>query len=637
MFNGWTDNLLAGIQTINQILTAGIAITAFSLFLYSLSFNLRNRVARSFAIILLCVVVVFTSEALQTKDVPDWGIDLLLRFQWLGIIFLPAAYLHISDAVLVTAGRPSRGRRRFFVRFTYGVSAAFLLLLAGGYLVGTLVPNGQPAPHLQRTLWTEIFTLYYIGMIVWAGVNFARAYMRMLTRSGRRRMLYLMAGATAPALGSYPYLLYGSALAGRFPLIFWSLATVINLLVGGLVVVMAYAVAFFGVSWPDRVVKSRLFKWIMRGPVTASLALGLMTIVRRTGALMGVDYSFFVPLTMVATVLLFEHLITLFFPIWERYLFFGRDRAELQILQNMEERLLTQGDLQQFLEAVLAAVRDHMQSPAAFIAALDQNALSPIVMAGNRNLLDAGVLTDALELLNNGNGGERREFAWGKFWILPLHQRKRNDMDRDEIPPLLGLMGVVRRQDRPMEKDQRDALWLLADRATLALEDRQLQQRVFRFMEDLQPQVDMIQRLRAFGRYDSRVNLLTEPVPPEADLANWVKDALAHYWGGPKLTNSPLMRLQVVQELAHDYDGNAANALRALLRKAVDQVRPEGERRFTTEWILYNILEMKFIEGRKVREVAGRLAMSEADLYRKQRVAVEAVAKAILEMESQLR
>jgi hypothetical protein len=42
---------------------------------------------------------------------------------------------------------------------------------------------------------------------------------------------------------------------------------------------------------------------------------------------------------------------------------------------------------------------------------------------------------------------------------------------------------------------------------------------------------------------------------------------------------------------------------------------------------------MKFIEGRKVREVAGRLAMSEADLYRKQRVAVEVVARAIIDME----
>ena len=41
----------------------------------------------------------------------------------------------------------------------------------------------------------------------------------------------------------------------------------------------------------------------------------------------------------------------------------------------------------------------------------------------------------------------------------------------------------------------------------------------------------------------------------------------------------------------------------------VDQVKPGGDRKFTTEWILYNILEMKFIEGRKVRDVASRLAM----------------------------
>ena len=116
-----------------------------------------------------------------------------------------------------------------------------------------------------------------------------------------------------------------------------------------------------------------------------------------------------------------------------------------------------------------------------------------------------------------------------------------------------------------MEHDQRESLWLLADRASLALEDRRMQQRVFRSLQDLQPQVDMIQRMRAAGRYDSRASLLRRDLPPEADLANWVKDALTHYWGGPKLTNSPLMRLQVVQNMADEYDGNAANALRALL------------------------------------------------------------------------
>jgi len=634
MFNGWTASLLAGLQNINNILTAGIAITAFSLFLYALSFNLRDRVARSFAIILLCVVVVFTTEALQNKSVPDWGIELLLRLQWIGIIFLPPSYLHLSDALLVTAGRPSRGRRRLAVRLVYVLSAAFLVLLASGSLVGGLITDGKPAPHLQHSAWTQVFTLFYVAIIAWAGFNFIRAYQKMLTRSGQRRMLYLMAGATAPALGSYPYLLYGSNFAAQYQLVFWSAAFINNVLVAVLVILMAYAVAFFGVSWPDRVVKSRLFKWLLRGPVTASLALTLMTLVRRAGELFeGEPYTGFVPLVMVATVLLFEHAITLLSPIWERVLFFGRDRAEIQLLQNIEERLLTRSDLQQFLENILAAVRDHLQSPCAFVAALDGEELSLSVVAGNRHMLEDENLNEALHLVSHNGESERHEFIWGDFWVLPLHQRKMNG-DRDEIPLLLGLLGVARKADHPLDGEQRDALWLLANRVAFALEDRQLQQRVFRSLEDLQPQMDILQRIRAAGRYDSStVNLLAEPSLEESDLADWVKDALTHYWGGPKLSNSPLMKLRIVQTLVDNYDGNASNALRALLRKAVDQVKPEGDRRFTSEWILFNILEMKFIEGRKVREVAGRLAMSEADLYRKQRVAVEAVARAILDME----
>jgi hypothetical protein len=397
---------------------------------------------------------------------------------------------------------------------------------------------------------------------------------------------------------------------------------------------MAYAVAFFGVSWPDRVIKSRLFKWILRGPVTASVALGLMTLVRRTGVLLGVQYSEFVPLTMVGTVLLFEHAITLFAPLWERYLFAGADRADVLLFQNMEERLVTRADLQQFLEAVLAAVRDHMHSTSAFIAAFEDGALSLIVTSGNRSTLDQEGLTDVLEMFAGGDDSNRHEFSWGKYWVLPLHQRRPASMDRDEVPPFLGVLGVAQRDSQHLDADLRDGLWLMAERASMALEDRLMQQALFHSIQDLQPQVEMIQRLRAAGRYDAKTALLGEALPPEADLANWVKDALTHFWGGPRLTRNPLMRLQVVQEMLNAHDGNAANALRALLRRAVDQVKPDGERRFTTEWILYNILEMKFIEGRKVREVAGRLAMSEADLYRKQRVAVEAVAAAILKMES---
>ncbi len=93
--------------------------------------------------------------------------------------------------------------------------------------------------------------------------------------------------------------------------------------------------------------------------------------------------------------------------------------------------------------------------------------------------------------------------------MLPLHQRKHGDLDRDEVPPFLGVLGVARGEIQHMEADQRESLWLLADRASLALEDRRMQQRVFHSLQDLQPQVDMIQRMRAAGRYDSRASLLS--------------------------------------------------------------------------------------------------------------------------------
>lgn len=629
MLSGWMSDVLAGIITVNQILTAGIAITAFSLFLYALSFNLRDRVARAFALILLCVVVVFTAEALESSSDAPQTVDMFLRLEWMGIVFLPAAYLHLSDGLLVASGKPSGGRRRAVVHLTYLVSAVFLLLLAFGYLLGPLVLAGQPAPHLQRTVWTEIFTAFYVGIMVMAWINFGRAYRRTLTRSGRRRMIYLLAGATAPALGSFPYLLFGSSLAGQHPFVFWGLATASNLAVGGLIIIMAYAVAFFGVSWPDRVVKTRLVKWIMRGPVTASVALGAMTIVRRIGDYFGVVYSGAVPTTMVAIVLLMEHTITLFAPVWERLVFYGRDRTDLALLQSLEDRLITQGDLRQFLEAVLAAVRDHLQSPSAFVAALDEEGPSLIVATGNPPLAKETNLAEALQAVN-GNGKE--EFIWGNYWIFPLHQPPETD---ESQPLLLGILGVMRSPDQALVKEQSQALSLLSQRAVQALQDRRLQQRVFRSLEDLKPEVDLIQRWRAAGRYDSSTGMLADTLPPESDLAELVRDALTHYWGGPKLTQSPLLQLQIVQQAFREHNDSPANALRSILRLAVDSVRPEGERRFTGEWILYNILEMKFIEGRKVRDVAARLAMSEADLYRKQRVAIEEVARAISGMEQE--
>jgi hypothetical protein len=114
-----------------------------------------------------------------------------------------------------------------------------------------------------------------------------------------------------------------------------------------------------------------------------------------------------------------------------------------------------------------------------------------------------------------------------------------------------------------------------------------------------------------------------------------VKDALSHYWGGPKLTDNPLASINLVRRELGAHNGNLTHSLRAVLQQAIDRQRPLGERKLTaSEWLLYNILDMRFIQGERVREIAARLAISESDLYRKQRVAVAEVAKTLADMEA---
>lgn len=627
------DVVIVVLRTLNQLLTAGIAITAFSLLLYALTFNLKDRVARSFILIMVLMVLVFASDALGSVASAPAEMEFWLKLQWVGIVFLPATYIHFADALLATTGKPSKGKRWLLIRLTYLASLGFLITLPLSLLVGELVQDVAPAPHLERTWLTWVFTAFYAVSMLLAGYVFIRAYQRTVAKASRRRMGYLLVGALSPALGCYPYLLFGSGIATQHPFLFWMTAVFSNIWVSILLIVMAYAVAFFGVPWPDRVIKRRLFKWLMRGPVTASTVLAITTLVRRAGEYYGFAYTAAVPLVMVGTVLIFEHIITLLAPLGERFLFQGNERDELQLLQRLEDHLLTTGDLHQFLESVLAAVCDRLQTCSAFIVALESQSIELLVTVGDQALLEKeGISQEFLEKISEAEEGKSL-FLWGEYWLVALYAQK------SLTDELVGLMGIKRSHDQEMELEQNEPFWSLTRRAAQALEDRQSQRQLIKSLEALTPDVEMIQRLRAAARYNGGASLtegLYNDTMDNGDITTWVKEALTHYWGGPKLTNSPLMDFKIVQQAQEAHEGNPTNALRSILRQAVDHIRPEGERRFTAEWILYNILEMKFMEGRKVREVALRLAMSEADLYRKQRVAIEAVANAILEMEREV-
>ena len=621
--------MLQTLETLNRVFEAGIAITALSLFLRSLTFNLRDRVSRAFAVILACMMVSSAGEAVAASLVGQVGLDFWLHFQWVGTIFLPAAYIHFSDALLETTGRPSRGRRRLTVRLSYLLSTIFLVLLFTGQLLGAPVPNGQPVAHLGSTSLSWVFTAYYITVIFLAMSIMWRAWQRTVLSASRRRMTYLFIGSLVLALGAYPFLLFGSGLAASFPGIFLLSAGIGSVLVFWAMVAMAYATAFFGVPWPDRVVKSRLFRWLVRGPATVFIVLLLLPGVSQISTIFQTSEAVTLPILVALSALLTSHVLTLALPTLENWLLFSGEGSDAQFVQNLQERVLTTSDLRQFLEALLSAVCDRFQTKSAFAAMLESGKVQELIEVGDKKLLGKKKASAELEQLAQGQNGEPSVFAWDSFWLLPLYA--------PQSDTLIGLLGVRRTRKLELSEEQHEALLSLGERAALAIDDRRQQTQALSSLQSLSPRVDLIQRLRAASRFDqSEVLSDFGNLPEYSDLVRWVKEALTHYWGGPRLTDSPLRGLQVVQKALEEHKGNPAQAMRSILQEAIERNKPAGEPHLNGEWMLYNLLEMKFLQGRKVREVATRLAMSEADLYRKQRVAIESVARSLLEMETNM-
>jgi hypothetical protein len=215
------------------------------------------------------------------------------------------------------------------------------------------------------------------------------------------------------------------------------------------------------------------------------------------------------------------------------------------------------------------------------------------------------------------------------FWIALLHSSA-GDVR-------LGLLSVEARTSMPeLLPEEESIVSLLLARTQEALEDRYLQQNVFDTLRRILPNIEQLHRWQDATRYTGSppMQLIDSSPVNSPEFQQWVKDALSHYWGGPKLTESPLLALRIVDETAQEQGGNPVQALRAVLAEAIERVRPAGERKSTAnEWLLYNILDLKFIRGLRVRDVAGRLAMSESDLYRKQRVAISEVARALADLE----
>lgn len=190
----------------NLLLSSAIVITAFSLLGFMLTRNLRSAVAQTFSILLTCVLIVFAIDIIVPRVESTHAANVWMRLQWIGIAFVPAGYLHFSDAVLRTTGHWSL-RRRAVVMASYLFSGTLVLMaLFTDLLVWEAAITGALA-HLEPGPLFPLFVAYFIATAVYGAWNVYRARRRCLTPTSRRRMTYLTLSFAAPGLGVFPYLL----------------------------------------------------------------------------------------------------------------------------------------------------------------------------------------------------------------------------------------------------------------------------------------------------------------------------------------------------------------------------------------------------------------------------------------------
>lgn len=617
---------------INDILQSIIVIFGASVVLYNLKYVRRDRMTRAFTFLLGAVVIVYFTELLVSRTELIGSAESWLNIKWFGITLVPAIQFHLSDTLLVATGKNSLRRWRL-IRLAYLASLIFFLLVLRTTWVVTGIVELENATHYGASVGFFIFAIYYWLTSFASIYNVWRAWKRCITTITRRRMGYILWASLAAPLSVFPYL---AILPGDdslpVPAWMWVILIAGNLLVGLMFSLLTANIVYLGAISSDRVVRVRLYKFMARAPLAASLVWLVYFLTPRATLVLGIEAYTATGILVVGTVLLIQWAIHAYKRPLERY-FQLDSEPEVRRIQQLNERLLTSQNLRQFLESLLAAGCDVLRVPSAFVTAYTTN--GPVVEAhiGRNQPLsqqnESLPMSNDFEVVNNGM------LRWQNYWLKPLYTRQ-NDV-------LLGIVGLEAQGETwHLAPEERGVLDKLLTQAADALEDRLLQQGVFAAVEGLLPGITAFQQLREATAF-SGVQLLesAEPEDPtlidDPDFKNLVRDALSHYWGGPKLTGSPLLDLEVVQNAATDYEDNPVKGLRAVLKQAIEKQKPpQGEQSLTrTEWLLYNILELKFVQGQKVRDVARRLAMSESDLYRKQRVAIENVARAISEMESE--
>ncbi|MCW5882822.1 MAG: hypothetical protein KIS91_17960, partial [Anaerolineae bacterium] len=488
--------LLGVLARLNLVLSSATVIVAVSLLAYLLTHNFRNKVARAFCLLLVFVSIVYAGDVFLDAVADPDSTRFWLRFQWIGIALVPAAYLHFSDVLLRTTNSFSTLRRWLTIGAFVGGGISLALVLFSHALVDQvdLNPLNPLAAHFTAGPLFGLFTAFFFATSAYAAYNVVRARNRALTPTSRRRMNYLLASIAAP-FSVFPYLMLTSPLInlGERPLMFGFLAAAANIAITWMITFMAYGVAYQGVLISDRAVKRNLIKYLLQAPSLGSFVILALLLVPPVERILGLPRDTVLIFAVVIGIVAFQLFVSVSRPLVDRVIFWG-DWKEVHWLRRLDERLLTSSDLRQLLENILSSICDVLRVQEGFVAVTQEGRLSldTATIPAERAQASLDALDEnALAALEEGAPVER-----GGYWIVPLRGTETSEGER----PFLGALGVARNPATLTDRE-RSALVDLIEQAERAMEDRRLQQSVFRVVRQLETEIETRQRARSQMRY----------------------------------------------------------------------------------------------------------------------------------------
>lgn len=614
--------------TISRLVTNVTLVVTFSLWAYLIIRSRGIAVSRALMVLLFGVVTTVTADVLIRQANDSHILEFILRGSWIGIMLVPAGMLDM--ALALAAQLRVTNKRTWIIMLNYGfvivvsLIALFTDLLISMPLRASIVPSLTPQPLFA------VVAVYAFALATIAWIILWRVRAAALTPALRRRLGYMIGGWYGSILLSFPVL---SLLPSAYMLpdqIGLGLATLAAPVAAIFMLMSVYSATFVGSSQPDRIIKHDFLRWWLYGPfVGISIVLFLQTVpvFARISRLPEETWAVFGIMTMTVIMPLLINRIRPYLDL----LVYADDEEEIASLRSLPRNTFTQNDLRRLLENSLTVICGAVRSESAFVAAPDEYGGYAVKMSVGprrrlRKLFEAvpieRLFTDISELVVNPQ-------QYNEFTVYQL---------KDPEQRVVGVLGI-HQPSMPLNDEVQQLIHTLTNQIEHALVLVMMQQRLLDTLRTMGPEMSTLRQMssRIEQATPEALQSLEDDVALMPEFTQLVRDALTHYWGGPKLSDSPLTGLKSVKSILDSQGGSSTKALQSVLRQAIDNLRPDDSLPSNAhEWMLYNILDLRFVQGRKIRDTAQRLALSESDLYRKQRVAIDEVARQLSIMEEQV-